>query len=153
MRVTGNKAAAHTRPQRVAVDWSMTGKTVLFTGASRGMGRFAAIELARLGAEILIVGHNEARGDAAAGAIRGAGGSAQFLRADLGDAAQVCALAASIWPGTTSRPWPASATGSPSSGPTASRHPNLIPALHNARPPYLYRPTMQVVQPWLLRRE
>jgi len=74
----------------------MTGKTVLFTGASRGMGRFAAIELARLGAEILIVGHNEARGDAAAGAIRGAGGSAQFLRADMGDAAQVCALAEAV---------------------------------------------------------
>jgi D-arabinose 5-phosphate isomerase GutQ len=31
-------------------------------GASRGMGRFAAIELARLGAEILVVGHNQVRG-------------------------------------------------------------------------------------------
>jgi NAD(P)-dependent dehydrogenase (short-subunit alcohol dehydrogenase family) len=32
----------------------MKGKTVLFTGASRGMGRSAAIELARRGAEILV---------------------------------------------------------------------------------------------------
>jgi NAD(P)-dependent dehydrogenase (short-subunit alcohol dehydrogenase family) len=74
----------------------MTGKTVLFTGASRGMGRFAATELARLGAEILVVGHNQARGEAAVEAIRRTGGSAQFLRADMGEAAEVCALAAAV---------------------------------------------------------
>jgi NAD(P)-dependent dehydrogenase (short-subunit alcohol dehydrogenase family) len=96
MRVEGNKAAAHVRPQDVAVDWSMKGKTVLFTGASRGMGHLAAIELARLGAQILVVGHNQARGGAAVEAIRGTGASAQFLRADLGDASEVCALAAAV---------------------------------------------------------
>ncbi len=47
----------------------------------------AAAELARLGAKrIIVVGHNEARGAAAVEAIRGAGGSAEFLRADMGDA-------------------------------------------------------------------
>jgi NAD(P)-dependent dehydrogenase (short-subunit alcohol dehydrogenase family) len=91
-----NKAAAHIRTQDAATDWSMKGKTVLFTGASRGMGRFAALELARLGAEVLVVGHNQARGDAAVEAIRGTGGSAQFLRADMGEAADVCALAAAV---------------------------------------------------------
>jgi len=74
----------------------MTGKTVLFTGASRGMGHFAAIEPARLAAEVLIVGHNRARGDAAAEAIRRNGGSAQFLRANMGGAAQVCELATAV---------------------------------------------------------
>jgi NAD(P)-dependent dehydrogenase (short-subunit alcohol dehydrogenase family) len=74
----------------------MKGKTVLFTGASRGMGRFAAFELARFDAQILIVGHNEARGDAAAGEIRSTGGSAEFLRADMGDVAEVCALATAV---------------------------------------------------------
>ena len=74
----------------------MHGKTVLFTGASRGMGHLAAIGLARLGAEILIVGHNQARGIAAAEAVRRIGGSAQFLRADMGDAAKVCALADAV---------------------------------------------------------
>jgi len=78
------------------VNWSLKGKTVLFTGASRGMGRFAAIELARLGAEILVAGHNRARGDAAVEAIRGTGGWARFLSADMGDAAQVSALAAAV---------------------------------------------------------
>jgi len=67
----------------------MKGKTVLFTGASRCMWRFAAIELARRGAEILVVGHTDARGAAAVEAMRGTGGSAEFLRADMGDAEDV----------------------------------------------------------------
>jgi NAD(P)-dependent dehydrogenase (short-subunit alcohol dehydrogenase family) len=71
----------------------MKGKTVLFTGASRGMGRFAAIELARRGARVLIVGHNAARGAAAVEAIRGIGGAAEFVRADIGEATEVCDLA------------------------------------------------------------
>ena len=96
MRAKANKAADRIQTRDAAADWSMNGKTVLFTGASRGMGRFAAIELARLGAEILVVGHNQARGEAAAEAIRGTGGTAQFLRADMGDAAEVCALAAAV---------------------------------------------------------
>jgi len=96
MRAEQNKAVARIRTQDAAADWSMTGKTVLFTGASRGMGRFAAVELARLGAQILLVGHNEARGAAAAQAISGTGGSAEFLPADMGDAAEVCALATAV---------------------------------------------------------
>jgi NAD(P)-dependent dehydrogenase (short-subunit alcohol dehydrogenase family) len=96
MTVEKNDAAARKQTQGAAADWDMTGKTVLFTGASRGMGRFAAIGLARLGAEILLVGHNQARGDAAVEVIRGPGGSAQFLRADMADAAEVCALAAAV---------------------------------------------------------
>ena len=87
---------ARIRAQDAATDWSMTGKTVLFTGASRGMGRFAATELATLGAEVLVVGHHQARGQAAVEAIRCTGGSAQFLRADMGDADQVCALATTV---------------------------------------------------------
>ena len=96
MRAEENKAAGFIRTRDAAVGWSMKGKTVLFTGASRGMGRFAAIEPARLGAEILAVGHHQARGAAAVASIRGTGGSAQFLRADMGEAADVCALAAAV---------------------------------------------------------
>lgn len=80
----------------VATDNSIKGKRVLFTGASRGMGRFAASELARRGAELLIVGHNQARGAAAVEAIRGSGGLAEFLRADMGDARDVSALADAV---------------------------------------------------------
>lgn len=74
----------------------MKGKTVVFTGASRGMGRLAALDLARRGARILVVGHNEARGTAAVEAIRGHGGLAEFIRADMGDAEDVCALAEAV---------------------------------------------------------
>ena len=59
---------------------SMKGKTVLFTGASRGMGRLAAIKLVQRGAEILVVGHNETRGGAAVEEIRRTAGPAEFLR-------------------------------------------------------------------------
>ncbi len=74
----------------------MNGKTVVFTGASRGMGRFAAIELARRGATILVVGRNEARGASAVEAIRAGGGSAEYLCADMGEAAEVCTLAQAV---------------------------------------------------------
>jgi NAD(P)-dependent dehydrogenase (short-subunit alcohol dehydrogenase family) len=74
----------------------LKGKTVLFTGATRGMGRYAAIELARRGARVLVVGHNEARGSAAVEAICGAGGSAEFIRADMGDGVEVRALADTV---------------------------------------------------------
>jgi NAD(P)-dependent dehydrogenase (short-subunit alcohol dehydrogenase family) len=77
-------------------DSTLKGKTVVFTGGSRGMGRFAAIELARRKATILVVGRNEARGADVVEAIRAIGGSAEFLRADMGDASEVCALAQAL---------------------------------------------------------
>jgi NAD(P)-dependent dehydrogenase (short-subunit alcohol dehydrogenase family) len=89
-------AATGARAQDLAADWGMKGKTVVFTGASRGMGRFAALELARLQAEVLVVGHNDSRGTAAVEAIRRAGGSAKFLPADMGGAADLCGLAAAV---------------------------------------------------------
>jgi NAD(P)-dependent dehydrogenase (short-subunit alcohol dehydrogenase family) len=96
MRTKEIKAMMQIRTQYEASDTSMKGKTVLFTGASRGMGRFAAIELARRGAQILVVGHNDARGTAVVDAIRTSGASADFLHADMGDAEDVCALAAGV---------------------------------------------------------
>ena len=96
MRAQATKASTHIRTQDRASDTSMKGKTVVFTGASRGMGRFAAIELARRGAQILIAGHNDARGAAAVDAIRSISGSAAFLHADMGDAEEVCALAEAV---------------------------------------------------------
>jgi NAD(P)-dependent dehydrogenase (short-subunit alcohol dehydrogenase family) len=96
MRAEKNKAVGRIRTLDAATDWSVKGKAVLFTGASRGMERLAAIELARLGAEVLVVGHHQARGVAVAEAILSTGGSAQFLRADMGEATDVCALAAAV---------------------------------------------------------
>lgn len=41
--------------------YSLEGKTVLITGASSGIGRSAAIECAKLGAETIITGQNNDR--------------------------------------------------------------------------------------------
>lgn len=63
---------------------SLTGKTALVTGASRGIGRAIAQALGRRGAHVAV--HYNAAGDAAeevADLIRAAGGQAWTLRADL----------------------------------------------------------------------
>ena len=48
---------------------SMTGKTVLITGGTGGIGRAAAIGLASMGARVGITGRDRARADEAAAAI------------------------------------------------------------------------------------
>ncbi len=67
----------------------------MLTGATRGIGRAAAIELARSGAEVALVGRERERVDATAGAARAAGGAAPVHThvADLTLMAGVRALA------------------------------------------------------------
>jgi retinol dehydrogenase-14 len=52
----------------------MTGKTVLVTGGSGGIGKATALGLARMGAHLAITGRDRARTEAAAREIRAAGG-------------------------------------------------------------------------------
>lgn len=49
--------------------WDIRGKHVLVTGATNGIGREAAVQLARLGAHVTIVGRDPARTEAAAAEI------------------------------------------------------------------------------------
>jgi len=79
----------------MAVTPSMTGKTVLVTGATGGIGRAAAIGLASLGARVGITGRDRARVDAAAAAIsRASGGSTvDVFVADMSSQAEVRRLA------------------------------------------------------------
>ncbi|MDB5850827.1 MAG: fabG5 [Rhodoferax sp.] len=63
---------------------SLTGKTALVTGASRGIGRATALALAHAGAQVLVhYGSGEAEAAAVVDEIRRAGGKAEKVAADL----------------------------------------------------------------------
>jgi 3-oxoacyl-[acyl-carrier protein] reductase len=63
---------------------NLTGKTALVTGASRGLGRAAALALAAAGACVLVhYGASATEAEAVVGEIRNAGGRAETVAADL----------------------------------------------------------------------
>jgi NAD(P)-dependent dehydrogenase (short-subunit alcohol dehydrogenase family) len=63
---------------------NLSGKTALVTGASRGMGRAAALALAAAGAQVLVhYGRGAQEADAVVAEIRTAGGRADVVAADL----------------------------------------------------------------------
>lgn len=63
---------------------NMNGKTALVTGASKGIGRAAALALANAGAQVLIhYGSSEKEAAAVVDEIRRAGGKAEKIAADL----------------------------------------------------------------------
>ena len=74
-------------------DTGLTGTTALVTGATSGIGRAAAVLLARRGAHVLVSGRDAVRGDAVVAEIRPAGGKADFIAADLADGDSARALA------------------------------------------------------------
>jgi NAD(P)-dependent dehydrogenase (short-subunit alcohol dehydrogenase family) len=64
----------------------------LVTGATSGIGRAAALQLARDGWEVVVHGRNPERGSEVVEAIEAKGGRACFVAADLNDVAAVRAL-------------------------------------------------------------
>jgi NAD(P)-dependent dehydrogenase (short-subunit alcohol dehydrogenase family) len=75
---------------------NMSGKTVLITGATNGIGRVTALELAKMGAQVVVVGRSKERTDAVRDAIRSAGGQADTLVADLSSMSEVRRLSEAI---------------------------------------------------------
>jgi NAD(P)-dependent dehydrogenase (short-subunit alcohol dehydrogenase family) len=65
----------------------------IVTGASRGLGRALAVELARAGAKVVLVARESADLHAAVAEIRAAGGSAHAVAADIGDKQAIFAIA------------------------------------------------------------
>src|SRR5947208_5039643 len=68
----------------------LDGRTVVITGATSGIGRAAATELARAGARVVLAVRNTQRGEEIAAALPGA---AEARRLDLTDLASVRAFA------------------------------------------------------------
>jgi NAD(P)-dependent dehydrogenase (short-subunit alcohol dehydrogenase family) len=66
----------------------LDGKTALVTGATSNIGRAIALAFGAEGAHVVVSGRSAERGALAVGAIRAAGGRADFVRASLDGSAQ-----------------------------------------------------------------
>ena len=75
---------------------NLEGQRALVTGATSGIGRAIALQLARDGAEVLVHGRDAARGAEMVAEITARGGNASFVAADLEDAADVQRLAREV---------------------------------------------------------
>lgn len=75
-----------------AVSRALAGKTCVVTGAADGMGRAAALELAREGGRVVAADIKDEAGEQTAAMIVAAGGEALYVSCDVRDEAQVEAL-------------------------------------------------------------
>ena len=91
--------------RRAVGDWTdpgpdaLRGRRVVVTGATSGLGAAIARRAADLGAEVDVVGRDQARGDGVVAEIVADGGRARFQRTDLAELAQVEELAARLGEG------------------------------------------------------
>ena len=69
--------------ERTAMDLGISGRTVFFTGASKGMGRVAATMLAEEGCKVAVVARGKDAVDETVEEIRATGGTAMGVIADI----------------------------------------------------------------------
>lgn len=78
---------------------SMDGKLVLVTGATSGIGYWTAMEIARMGAQVIIHGRNESKCIKSVEAIRAETGNTNlsYLLAEFSSQAQICDMASTFY--------------------------------------------------------
>jgi NAD(P)-dependent dehydrogenase (short-subunit alcohol dehydrogenase family) len=72
----------------------LTGKVILISGGTQGLGAAIAHAGVREGASVVISGRSEERGQKVVAALQATGGTASFVRADVSDVAQAQASVA-----------------------------------------------------------
>jgi NAD(P)-dependent dehydrogenase (short-subunit alcohol dehydrogenase family) len=86
-------AIEYRRSTTMTTSQSLSGRIALVTGATSGIGRATAIQLAREGAEVVVHGRDPERGEQVVAEIAGALGKARFVAADLSDPTEIRRLA------------------------------------------------------------
>src|SRR6202167_2247009 len=76
----------------MSMNASLENKVAVVTGGTSGIGRAAALALAKAGAKVVVAGRRETEGQAVVEAIEKTGGKALFVKTDVSREADVKAL-------------------------------------------------------------